>query len=316
MDKNFLYNIYINQYAIIENNLNIDIIDASIFCFIDAFSKKSKVKTTIYEGKVYYYISWKELVRQMPILGISSRSGIFKRIKNLIDADLIESHPDNGTTGGLTFYAFGAKSEVLFFGYSKPSGSVYESDNVGTNGNTPCVQMETPPVYNRTHYNSISNNNINNNTNISICENSKNEFSPSEQSNNLLDVSLNEKKEKKQKAQKPKSYDGDEPKSYDPSNYVDGIGDGELRDLVGVFYKKNPDKYETAMYKEFLAYWTELPIAGKNKKERWRHQKFFNLSGRLATWAGNLKKAFPAKQFTQPVDHIQKRCPEADNYDF
>ena len=154
-------------------------------------------------------------------------------------------------------------------------------------------------------------------TNLSICENSKNEFSPSEQSNNLLDVSLNEKKEKKnEKAQKPKSCDGDEPKSYDPSNYVDGIGDGELRDLVGVFYKKNPDKYETVMYKEFLAYWTELPIAGKNKKERWRHQKFFNLSGRLATWAGNFKKAFPAKQFTQSVDHIQKRCIEADNYDF
>jgi len=71
--------------------------------------------------------------------------------------------------------------------------------------------------------------------------------------------------------------------------WVDGVGDGELYDLLAEYWKNpNSPSYTPEMYKAFRAYWTALVQIGKGKgKERWRTEKTFSISGRLANWNSN-----------------------------
>ena len=93
---NYKYTFQINQRAIIENNLKIDLIDASIFDFIHYFQASPKTKKMVDNGVQYFYLHWSKIVEQIPLLGITTRQGIYKRLQNLIDAKLLEAHQDNG----------------------------------------------------------------------------------------------------------------------------------------------------------------------------------------------------------------------------
>jgi hypothetical protein len=279
------------------------------------YSLPSWANRVIIENDVFYFASKGKAVDELPLL-TDKVDTMYRYYKNLESKGLILITKIKGKDYiSITEKAKSWNGNKPFNSDLNPTlgnKSEHSENNPSKLGFKSECNSEINPTYNN-----ISNNNINNNTsNISICENSKNEFSPSKQIEVDSNFSLNKNllKEKKEKTQKTKSSAADEPKIYDPKNYVDGSGDGELRDLVGVFYKKNPDKYKPEMYKEFLAYWTELPINSKNKKERWRHQKFFNVSGRLATWAGNLKKEYAPKQYAPTKDLIHQRIQEADDY--
>lgn len=129
------YTILINQKAIIENGINIDLIDASIFDFIKDFSHSPKCETIQILSVKYFWISHTLIIENLPLLGIKSKRGIQKRIDNLVETGLLKRHPDCKQMAR-TYYCFGDKYEAVTFCASyeqKFRGATNKSSDPPTN---------------------------------------------------------------------------------------------------------------------------------------------------------------------------------------
>lgn len=150
---NYKYNIVINQKAIVDNGLAIDIVDAAVFDFIKDFSHSDKCVKMQIDGKTYFWINNQTIIDNLPLLQISTPRGISKRIDNLVDAELLVRCPNNQEMNK-TLYAFGRRyDEYIFTSESRPWN---ESSDLGTVVPTP--------------RNSCSDDNNNKNNNISTTE--------------------------------------------------------------------------------------------------------------------------------------------------
>lgn len=100
------YSIKIDQLAVMNAGLDVDVVDMTIFDFIKHYAHSDKCMKLQTETGTYYWISHTTIINQLPILGISTGAGIVKRINKLIDAGLLARHP-NCDMMRKTFYRFG-----------------------------------------------------------------------------------------------------------------------------------------------------------------------------------------------------------------
>ena len=151
-DSKFKYSIQINQKAVIDNNLDIDIIDYAIFDLLKDFSLSKECKKMIVEDKTYYFFGWRLISHQLPMIKIKSRQGINKRINKLIDCQLLERY-ENNKEENKAYFAFGANYDKMIFTCKQ------ESQDVNNGLHVPVNNGLHPPVNNRLHNNSTSNDN-------------------------------------------------------------------------------------------------------------------------------------------------------------
>lgn len=118
--QNYQYNININQFAIIENNWDIDIQDACILSYIINYSTSQSIKKKIDNGILYFYISSKNIIDNLPILKITTKRGIDKRIDNLISCELLVRH-DQNSKSRMAYYALTEKVQKYLFCENKRS---------------------------------------------------------------------------------------------------------------------------------------------------------------------------------------------------
>jgi len=108
------YSITINQLAVINAGLNLDVVDMAIFDFVKHFAHSDKCMKLQTETGTYFWVSHNTIIQQLPILGISTGAGIIKRINKLIDAGLLARHP-NCDLMRKTFYKFGPNYDKVIF---------------------------------------------------------------------------------------------------------------------------------------------------------------------------------------------------------
>lgn len=143
------YNININQKAIIDLNLDVDVIDMAIFDFIKDFSNSSKCVKVLIDGKQFFWISHSKIILDLPIININSRQGILKRINKLIDANLIQR-----ADGDLqkSYYCFGLNYDsVCFVTDRQQTLSPTDNDSLHQPDNDSCHNYNT--TNNSTKYN-------------------------------------------------------------------------------------------------------------------------------------------------------------------
>lgn len=181
------YNININQYAAVTNGLNLDIVDLAIFDFIKDFANSPKCVKMQTENGSFFWVSHNLILKEMPLLGITTKRGLVKRIAKLVDAELIVRHESN-IEKGCTMYAFGKNYHKMIFGEN--------NEEVGTKEPTheqsfiaPHEQSFTPPM-NESSRNNIYNKDNNKFYNI-VAET---DFSATSEGNE--DCSLNQNSEK------------------------------------------------------------------------------------------------------------------------
>lgn len=121
-----MYNVNINQKAIIDNKLPINIVDCAIFDFMYNFIASENADKFIKEDKIYYWISYQYVIDSMPILKIKSKDVISRHIQNLIDCYLIDKIIVK-EFGNKTFYCLGKNAKCLFFDSAKKD--LFESDD-------------------------------------------------------------------------------------------------------------------------------------------------------------------------------------------
>jgi hypothetical protein len=100
------YSIKIDQLAVMNAGLDVDVVDMTIFDFIQHYAHSDKCMKLQTETGTYYWVSHTTIIQQLPILGINTGAGIVKRINKLIDAGLLSRHP-NCDMMRKTFYKFG-----------------------------------------------------------------------------------------------------------------------------------------------------------------------------------------------------------------
>lgn len=124
MNSRYKYNISINVVPVIKHNLDLDYIDLIIFDFIKDFANSNyctKIQTT--EG-LYFWISHTSIMNQLPLLKITSKAGIIKRVDNLINAGILEKSKQSKEFGK-SLYRFGKNYDKMIFSNSelKKSGT-------------------------------------------------------------------------------------------------------------------------------------------------------------------------------------------------
>jgi hypothetical protein len=126
------YNILINQKAVIDNNFDLDIVDLAILDFIKDFGHSQKCERILTTEGEYFWISHKLIIEEMPLLRITTKAGIIKRIENLEREGVISRHPRCDELRK-TYYKFGAKYDLLIFVYNpKQTDTVSLNERIGT----------------------------------------------------------------------------------------------------------------------------------------------------------------------------------------
>lgn len=130
------YQININQYAGEKYFPELDIIDLAVYDYISKFYPVAEKYTD--NNGIWFWISHSKVIDDMPKLKIKSKSGILKRINNLVDNEILERHP-NSKTLGRSYYKVGKKwmllTKVDTYG-RKYAGTTDESPQVPTDEST------------------------------------------------------------------------------------------------------------------------------------------------------------------------------------
>lgn len=106
------YTVTINQSAAAKVAPELDFGDLAIYDFIKSFAVSGNC-ITIYEGgKCYYWIAHSVIMQELPLLHISTKRGIVKKIDNLINAGILEKYSKCAEMGR-TFYTFGVNAALL-----------------------------------------------------------------------------------------------------------------------------------------------------------------------------------------------------------
>lgn len=199
------YTILINQFAAVNSGLDLDLIDLCIFDFIKDFANSQAcIKMQTPEG-IYFWISHKLIIDSMPLLKIKTPQGIIKRIENLINAKLLNKHP-NCEIYSKTLYSFGSNYNLLTFNKIENDSDKKELHPLNESLAPPQQKFNAP--LNESLGNNIINNNTINNKNSVTPEN---EFSdtPSQTlfSENNFDSKQQDKNKEKKVAPKKESTD-------------------------------------------------------------------------------------------------------------
>ncbi len=109
------YTINVNQAGADAANLRgkVDIIDLAIFDAFKEFANGTKCEKKIgADGRIWFWISYKLIIEEIPYCNINTNDGIYRRMKNLQAAGIIDFHHDNQRIGK-TFFTWGTAYDLL-----------------------------------------------------------------------------------------------------------------------------------------------------------------------------------------------------------
>jgi len=142
------YNININQKAAIDAGMIADVVDLCIFDFLQKFTNSPFCKR-MSEGEISYFnVPYQKIVTELPIIGIKTSDGIYRRFKRLELCGLVQFHPDNAKNN-MVWFCWGRSYDKMFF---TPGQSSEGTDKEPTN---PRIENRTPPDEKPTHYNTL-----------------------------------------------------------------------------------------------------------------------------------------------------------------
>lgn len=108
------YTLSINQFAVVSIGLadKVDLIDLCIFDAFKSFANSSRCEKMVDEGGIWFWISYAEIISELPLSGIKTNDGIYRRMKKLAEAGIIIFHPNNQRLSR-TFFKWGANYDAI-----------------------------------------------------------------------------------------------------------------------------------------------------------------------------------------------------------
>lgn len=151
------FNIHINQKSIVDNKIDIDLKDAVILDYLKMMPLSEKIKKIVYEDRVYFWVSYKHLIQQNPLLGIKAVDSLYRRLTRLVEIGLLGVYPENKKINK-SFYCLTSKYYELMLG-DEVGEPTDEKSEVPTDLNPYLPTDEKSDDNNINIYNIYSNNN-------------------------------------------------------------------------------------------------------------------------------------------------------------
>lgn len=149
------FNIQINQKAIIDNRLPIDLKDAAILNYIYDFANNGCMRSKEYQGNIFYWIGYKHLLDEMPLLGIKKKDSLYRRLMKMCKAELLIPYPFNSKECS-SYYGFGKRYHLLIKGTHTELKPMGRDKNPEANGLLSCAPTDKNPPYNTIRNNTIN----------------------------------------------------------------------------------------------------------------------------------------------------------------
>lgn len=108
-------------------NFGLDLIDLSLLRWFVDFTTSPKMKKMIVNDKIYYWINYKHVIEEMPILGLQ-KVAIARRFKKMADNDVL-IHITDRDGGTYSYFGFGKNLSGMIF---KVDGCTQKSEGGST----------------------------------------------------------------------------------------------------------------------------------------------------------------------------------------
>jgi len=114
------YTLHINQAGAKAAGLlgKVDLIDLALFDAFKDFANSNKCEKKFEQKRVWFWISYKMLVDEIPFVPIKTKDAVYRRMKKLAAVGVIDFHPDNQKTGK-SFFAWGEKYDFMISEYKE-----------------------------------------------------------------------------------------------------------------------------------------------------------------------------------------------------
>lgn len=100
-------------------DMRLDVSDALILRWFMDFSATGSMKNVINDGKTYHLVRYEGIIRDIPLLGISSTKGIANRFNKYVELGLMERLIRRGGNNSGCSIFFMATQKLLFLSYEK-----------------------------------------------------------------------------------------------------------------------------------------------------------------------------------------------------
>lgn len=100
-------------------DMSLDVSDALILRWFMDFSATGSMKSVINDGKTYFLVRYEGIIRDIPLLGISSTKGIANRFNKYVELGLMERLIRRGGNNSGCSIFFMATQKLLFLSYEK-----------------------------------------------------------------------------------------------------------------------------------------------------------------------------------------------------
>lgn len=118
----------LSQKFLSENNL--DCTDAVLIRYIIDFYNTDKMAKINVDGVEYFWLKYEYVIEQLPILGIKSKDGLYRRMKKYVECGIMK-HYTKRAGGTYSCYLFNKETLTLLLG-SKPDTSDEKSEGYGS----------------------------------------------------------------------------------------------------------------------------------------------------------------------------------------
>jgi hypothetical protein len=91
------YSLNINQIAAHHLDIigKVDLVDLCLFDAFKSFANSKRCEKRIDEGGIWFWVSYAEIIKEVPLAGIKSKDAVYRRMVKLKEAGIIVFHPDN-----------------------------------------------------------------------------------------------------------------------------------------------------------------------------------------------------------------------------
>lgn len=109
------YTIHVNQAGADEAGLrgSIDIIDLAVFDAFKDFANSNRCEKMVdAAGKVWFWIDYSLVIEELPYCNLNTKDSVYRRMRRLADAKIIEFNPDNQKMGR-SFFRWSVNYDTL-----------------------------------------------------------------------------------------------------------------------------------------------------------------------------------------------------------
>ena len=109
------YTIHVNQAGADEAGLRgrVDIIDLAVFDAFKDFANSNRCEKKVDDaGRVWFWIDYNLIVVELPYCGLNNKDSVYRRMRKLAEAKIIEFHPENQKTGR-SFFSWSVNYDAL-----------------------------------------------------------------------------------------------------------------------------------------------------------------------------------------------------------